>query len=203
MGEILIEMGLTLKKEVSSGRIPVFQKEFEVAQSGYNLDISDLPVDEIVPVGTPISCSDVTRKATVLKSAVLLENEADNETEYKVLKGHFLKVGEDVGAVIGGAAYAITAIDTSNSGYDVVTLGTTLGVALNAGDVLVKSSANGANACALHVVPTGLILDDAKIQENVSCASVLRGTVYARRIANGVHSAVKTALNLIVFSDSY
>lgn len=196
-------MGLVLKKTETSGRIPVFLREEEVAISGFRLDTTGLPADELVPVGTPISCDEVTRLAKVLKTAVLTENAADDATAYKVKKGHFMLVGENFGAVVGGAAYAITGIDTSNAAYDVITVGTTLGVALNAGDVCFKSSATGAAAAALHVTPTGLLLDDAKIEANVSVASVLRGTVYARRMANGLHAAVKAALPLIIFSDSY
>lgn len=196
-------MGLKLKREFGVDQIPVFQKEFEVAQGGFKLETNGLPPDELVTPGTPVGFDEVTRKVTVLKSAVLCENSGDDATEYKVKKGHFLTVGEDLGAEIGGAAYAITEIDKSNSDYDVITIGTTLGVALSVGDVLFKSSANGASAGALHLEPKGLLFDNAKIEDNASCGVVLRGTVYKRRVANGVHPAVIDVLPLIVFSESY
>jgi len=196
-------MGLKLVKTETSGRIPVIIKGLEVATGGFKLVTTGLPANQLVPVGTPISCNEETREAVVLKSAVLASNVTLSDVEYPVKKGHFLVVGEHLGAVEGGAAYTITGIDTSNAGYDVVTLGTTLGVALSAGDVLFKSSETGASAAELHVVPNGLLWEDVKIEDNVSLSSLIRGTVYAKRIANGVHSAVRKALPLIVFSESY
>jgi len=184
-------------------QIPIFQKEFEVAQGGFLLDTIGLPPDELVTPGTPVGFDEVTRKVTVLKTAVLYANATDTENNYQVKKGHFLTVGEDLGAEIGGAAYAITAIDTSNADYDVITIGPTLGVVLTVGDVLFKSSANGAAVGALHLEPKGLLFDNVKIEDNASCGVVLRGTVYKRRVANGIHLAVIDALPLIVFSESY
>lgn len=178
-------------------------KGLEVATGGFKLVTTGLPANQLVSVGTPISCNEETREAVVLKSAILASNVTDADVDYPVKKGHFLVVGEHIGAVEGGAAYTITGIDTSNAEYDVVTLGTTLGVALSAGDVVFKSSANGANAAALHVTPNGLLWEDVRIEDNVSLSSLIRGTVYAKRIANGVHTAVRKALPLIVFSESY
>ena len=196
-------MGLKLVKTETSGRIPVIIKGLEVATGGFKLVTTGLPANQLVPVGTPISCNEETREAVVLKSAVLASNVTLSDVEYPVKKGHFLVVGEHIGAVEGGAAYTITDIDTSNAGYDVVTIGTTLGVALSTGDVLFKSSAAGATAAELHVVPNGLLWEVVKIEDNVSLSSLIRGTVYAKRIANGVHTAVRKALPLIVFSESY
>jgi hypothetical protein len=196
-------MGLKLVKESGVDQIPIFQKEFEVAQGGFLLDTIGLPPDELVTPGTPVGFDEVTRKVTVLKTAVLYANAIDTETNYQVKKGHFLTVGEDLGAEIGGAAYAITAIDTSNADYDVITIGPTLGVVLTVGDVLFKSSANGAAVGALHLEPKGLLFDNVKIEDNASCGVILRGTVYKRRVANGIHLAVIDALPLIVFSESY
>ena len=196
-------MGLKLVKTETSGRIPVIIKGIEVATGGFKLVTTGLPANQLVPVGTPISCNEETRQAVVLKSAILASNVADDAVEYPVKKGHFLVVGEYLGASEGGAAYAITEIDTSNAAYDVVTVGTTLGVALSAGAVLFKSSATGATAAALHVAPTGLLWEDVKIEDNTSLSSLIRGTVYAKRIANGAHEAVRKALPLIVFSESY
>ena len=196
-------MGLKLVKESGVDQIPIFQKEFEVAQGGFKLDTTGLPAGEIVTPGTPMSANEETRVAKVLKSAVLYDAATDTATDYPVEKGHFFEVGDIVGYSVGGAAYAITEIDTTNEDYDVITVGTTLGVALSAGDVLFESSAEGADAGALNVTPKGLLFDNVKIEDNVSCAIVLRGTVYKKRIANGIPDAVKDALPLIVFSESY
>jgi hypothetical protein len=306
-------MGLKLVKEAGVDQIPIFQKEFEVAQGGFLLDTTGLPSGELVTPGTPVGFDEKTRKVNVLKTAKLYENsvstdvaatlevtiesveftitakasDADNangivfkfvdgtegvawngntltvtlttdrddydaadlETliqsategcpagfsvdevevsgegtpdlgdvelneeekfsggkeaqDLKLVKGHFLKVGEYVAATVGGAAYAISAIDTSNDNYDLVTLETALGVALSVGDVIFKSSATGETDGALHVTPKGLLFDNVKVEDNVTCAVVLRGTVYKKRVVNGIHSEVENALPLIIFSESY
>jgi len=196
-------MGLKLVKTETSGRIPVIIKGLEVATGGFKLVTTGLPANQLVPVGTPISCNEETRQAVVLKSAVLASNVTDVAVEYPVKKGHFFIVGEHTGAVEGGTAYTITAIDTTNAEYDIITLGTTLGVAMSEGEILFKSTAAGPTAAELHAVPTGLLWETVKIEDNVSLSSLIRGTVYAKRIANGVHSAVRKALPLIVFSESY
>ena len=196
-------MGLKLTKEVGVDQIPIFQKEFEVAQSGFKLVTTGLPEGEIVTPGTPVGFDEETREGTVLKTAVVYENATDTATAIKVKKGHFLQVGENVAFSVGGAAYSISAIDTSNADYDELTIGTTLGVALTSGDVLFKSSASGASAAALHITPKGLLFDNVKIEDNVSLAVVLRGTVYKKRIANGIPADVEAELPLIVFSESY
>jgi hypothetical protein len=196
-------MGLKLVKEAGVDQIPIFQKEFEVAQGGFLLDTTELPSGELVTPGTPVGFDEETRKVNVLKTAVLYEDATDEATTYKVNKGHFFAVDENLAASVGDAAYAISAIDTSNDNYDLVTLETALGVVLSVGDVLFKSSANGASAGALDVTPKGLLFDNVKVEDNVTCGVVLRGTVYKKRVANGIHSEVEDALPLIIFSESY
>ena len=82
----------------------------------------------------------------ITKTAELYENEANSETAYKVLKGHEFKVGDFIMACIdtGSSAYAITVIDTSNANYDVITVGTTLGLAMLDGDILIQAVAEAA-----------------------------------------------------------
>lgn len=196
-------MGLKLVKTETSGRIPIIIKGIEVATGGFKLVTTGLPADQLVSVGTPISCNEETRQAIVLKSAVLASNVTDTAIEYPVKKGHFLVVGEYLGASEDGAAYTITQIDSTNAEYDIITLETTLGVAMSEGEILFKSSAVGASSAKLHAIPTGLLWETVKIEDNVTVSSLIRGTVYAKRIANGVHSAVRKALPLIVFSESY
>jgi len=295
-------MGLKLVRELGVDQIPIFQKEFEVAQGGFKLDITNLPADEIVTPGTPMGVDEETRIAEVLKTAKLYENflfadvaaelvvmiesveftitakasdadkangiifgntltvtlitdddssydaaglqalirgatvecpadftvaevtvtgtgtpdlgnvELNEEEEFsggkeaadlKVEKGHFFKVGEYVGAVVDGDATEISAIDDSNEDYDLLKLDGDLGVAVSAGDAVFQSSAKGGSAAALNVTPKGLLFDNVKIEDNVSCAVVLRGTVYKKRVANGIPDDVVDVLPLIVFSESY
>lgn len=183
--------------------IDVFSTVLETATGGFNLDNTNLADDVVVPAGSPIAFDESTRVAKVLKTAIVYEDAGNTATALKIKKGHLLKTGEIVGAVIGGKAYAGT-LDTSNADYDVFTVATTLGVALTAGDVLFQSSASGASAAAFFGgTLKGLLYDDVIMADGVSCSVVLRGTVLARRVPGLSHSSIKTALPLIIFSQSY
>ena len=130
-------MGLTLTREKSTGGIPIFQQVPENAQGGYVLDATGLTAGVLVPAGTVMGASDSTRLAKPLKVAQVYENAISSATAIKVLKGQLFIVGDYVAKTVGGAAYAITAIDQTNAAYDLLTVGTTLGVALSAANQLI------------------------------------------------------------------
>jgi hypothetical protein len=196
-------MSLSVKKVAGGESIPVFVKVLEVAQGGFILDKTGLAGTEVLK-GTPVAYSESTRKAVPIKSAVMQAEAANNATEYKVLKGHHLIVGDILTTGTNAAKYAITAIDKSNAAYDAITVGTTLGVALAVGAVIFKSSGTaGANGGALHATPNGFLYEDTPIDDNEPVSVVIRGTVYKRRVPNGVHALVSTALTNFIFSESF
>lgn len=198
-------MGLQPTREVIAGEAPVFQNVFETASGGFSLDttgLSALAPGSVLKAGTPVGFDESTRKARVIKLAKLTANAANNATQYQVEKGHSFIVGEFVGYAIGGAAYAISSIDTTNPDYDVITLATTLGVAITAPAALFQSAASGASAAALIVSPRGLLLwnVDAKAGETVTV--VIRGTVYARRVPI-TPTAIRNLMPTIIYSESF
>lgn len=195
-------MGLTITKSSGGENIPVFQKVLEVAQGGFTLTKTGL--SGTVKKGTPVNFADATRLVVPFKCAVLQADAAVDATEYKVLKGHHLIVGDQLAVVVGGKNYAITAIVTTNAAYDAVTVATTLGVVLTAGAVLFKSTGTaGADTAALHVKPNGLLYEDTNVGDNEPVSVVIRGTVYSRRVANGIHAEVVKALPQVNFSSSF
>lgn len=206
-------MSVGLKRTLTVGSAPVFQgtgKDRQIAQGGFSLDTTGLILDapgaeSVIPAGSPIAFDESTRVAKLLKTAKVYENATNTATAIKVYKGHQLKAGDYVGAVVGGKAYDIT-IDTSNADYDVVTVSTTLGVALTADtSYLFQSSATGATAAALKVSPTGLLWSDAKVAVGESVSVVIRGTVYARRVPYfaDLVTALKTNNAQIIWSQSF
>lgn len=198
-------MSLQPVKTTAAGDIVVWQNVFETALGGFTLDttgLTTLAAGSVLKAGLPMGFDESTRKARCIKVATLYANATNTATTYQVLKGHNFIVGEYFGYTVGGAAYAITAIDTSNAAYDVLTVGTTLGVAITAGSALFQSSATGASAAALIVTPKGLLYEDTDPVANTTLSVVIRGTVYHRRIPT-VPSAIKTALSSIQFSESY
>ncbi len=195
-------MGLTLTREKSTGGIPIFQQVPENAQGGYVLDATGLTAGVLVPAGTVMGASDSTRLAKPLKVAQVYENAISSATAIKVLKGQLFIVGDYVAKTVGGAAYAITAIDQTNAAYDLLTVGTTLGVALTVGDSLFQSSATGATAAVYAVVAKGLLYQGVYVGVNESLSIAIRATVYARRIPI-VTTEIKALLPNIIFSQSF
>lgn len=197
-------MGLQPVKTTVAGGIPAFQKVLENAMGGFVLDHATLAVGDTVKAGQPVGYNEATRKATVVKVARVYENATNVATSIKVYKGSHFKVGDYAALTVGGAAYAITVIDTSNAAYDTWTVGTTLGVALTADtSILFQSSATGASAAAYSVTAKGLLYEDVTVSAGASVSVVIRGTVYERRVPY-VPTAVKTALTSnIIYSQSY
>lgn len=194
-------IGVT-KTTVTPG-VEIFQKILEVAPGGFTLDNSVLTAGADVKAGTILGYNETTRKANVVKQAVLQANASDSATAYRVLKGHHFQVGEPIAAAVSGAAYDIESIVTTESAYDTINIGTTLGVALTAGDVIFEAAAETADAAALKVTPKGVLKNDVIVADNEPVTVVTRGSVFLKRITGGVHSAVKTALSLIIFSEFY
>ena len=120
-------------------------------RGGVSVNVSELTQDYL-PAGTPIS-KPASGIAHVVKFAVLQANAANDATTLKIVKGHNLKVGDNVFAVSGGKCYAISAISTSNTAYDEITIGTTLGVALTAGAAIYQGNTTGASAGAFKYEP--------------------------------------------------
>lgn len=196
-------MSLQLSKTASASGVPVWQKVYDLLPGGFTLVITNLAVGNKVVAGTPLLCSETSRTATVVKTATMQASAGNTDTDYKVLKGHHFKVGDYLASVVGGKAYAITAIDTTNAAYDLLTVGTTLAVVLAAGDVLFQSSATGASAAALTATPNALLHEEAYVVDGYTAVNgVVRGNVFERRIP-GLLSTFKTALKGIIFSGTY
>lgn len=195
-------MGLTPVKTVVSSGVQVWQKVLETAQGGFTLDNTGLADGLTIPAGTPVGYDESTRKASVLKTATLQADATNTATKYRVLKGSPIAVGDNIGSAKGGAAYAVTAIDKSNAGYDELTVSTTLGVALSAGDAIFQSSATGGTAAAYKVTPKGRLYQDVVAAADADVAVVLRGTIYARR-APGLSAELQGLTPLIINSQSF
>lgn len=193
---------MKLVKETVNSGIPIWQTAHSpvTAQGGFTLDTTGLTAGEVIKGGSVIDFNESTRIAKVVKSATLTANAANNATTYQVKKGHNFKVGDNLAAATGGAAYAITGINTTNSEYDVLTVGTTLGVALTAGTAVFQSSATGATAAA--GTARGLSYEDYLVAENMDISVVIAGVVYERRIP-GVPATLKAMIPTIIFSQSF
>lgn len=194
-------MGMGYKRSFSTGDIPVFQgtgKDIQHAQGGFLLDSTGLAAGFVIKAGTPMSFDEATRIAKPLTAGVVIEAAGAAATDYKVLKNSAFKVGDNFAAVTGGKAYPITAINTSNADYDVITVGTTIG-AVVAGGFVFASSTTGVSNSAFSV--KGLLYRDTVVGVDDSVSVVIRGTVYARRVPYSAN--LETALPHIIYSQSF
>lgn len=147
---------------------------------------------------------DSAGKYHLVKTAKIHENAGNTATDYKVKKGHEFKVGD---VIMNGAAttkaYAITEIDTTTSeDYDTITVGTSLGVAVVAGEVLVQATAEAATAATgtYKYEPAGIALNTVDLtNSNTGCGILVRGTVVESLLAYFVDAGVKAKLPLVRF----
>lgn len=194
-------MALGVTREVGTSGIPVWQgsgKDIQLAQGGFKLSSTGLAATAVIPAGTPVVMDEVNRVAGILGTGILYETAGGSATDYKVKKGHTLKVGDYFASgAAGGKAYAITVINTTGSTlYDTITVGTTIGAA-TAGDTMYASTATGATASAYPAV-NGLLYADTLAGTDESISVVIKGTVYANRVP--YNSTLVAALPRIIYS---
>jgi len=102
----------------------------------------------VLKEGTPLGYNATDGMYHVVKTALIVGDATDAATEYEVAKGHHFKVGDYFGTD-GANGQAITAIDkTTNTDKDVITVGTTLGVAIDADDKVVAFQTVGVDKVA-------------------------------------------------------
>lgn len=176
----------------------IFQEISNTAQGGFLL-VDSVAVTGYaggqIQSGTVIGFDETTRNAKVCKAAVMQASATNVATAYPVLKGHNLKVGYTVVLQEGGTGRAITSIDTSNGAFDTITVGTTIGVATNAGSALFVSDIG-------YTAAKGLLLDSVDALASADLAVVTRGTVYENRIPS-VPATVKALIPNMIFSKSF
>lgn len=189
--------------------VPIWQgtkKDMQLYQGGFQLAATGLVPGTTIPAGTPLIVDEAARTATIVGGGTLQAAATGNPTTYRLNKGSTAKIGDYLALTIGGAAYAITAIDITNSAYDVYTVGTTLGNAAVGANIFVSSATGGA-AGAYNTGINAMLYDDKQVPFpgfGTEVAAVLRGTCYARRIpfANTTALAALTGLKWIIFSQS-
>jgi hypothetical protein len=196
-------MSLQPVKTIVNTGIPVFQNpdDMQLVQGGFTLDTTGLILNNSIAAGHPMYYDEATRKAKPVKCAELYANATNVATTYQVKKGHTFGIGDFMAFIVGGAAHTITAIDTSNALYDVITVDVTLGTVQVAGDVLFQSSAAGAAAGAVKDVAKGVLFSDTNIAVDEPLSVVVEAMVYERRVQKA-SSYAKANMPNIIYSQS-
>lgn len=146
---------MTVKRRKDTNTPRVFMHRVADIRGGVSVNVSELDCDYL-PEGSVLS-EPVSGICHVVKLATLTADATNTDTTYKVKKGHAFKVGDVVMLAANAKAYAITAIDkTTNSSYDSITVGTTLGAAASAGDQLILAKEAAASGSELKYKPLSL-----------------------------------------------
>jgi len=146
---------MTVKRKKEDSVKKVIQHRIADIRGGVGVKTSELGGDYLFE-GTPLGAP-VNGLVSVVKLAKMVTQAANNATNYEVAKGHHFKVGDVVMSAEGAKAYTITAINTTNTAKDVITLNTTLGVVVNVGASLMQAAAETAGTdSALKVVPQSI-----------------------------------------------
>ncbi len=132
----------------------------------------------------------------VVKTARLTEDATATTRAYKVAKGHHFKVGDFIMLKVGAKAYKITSINTSETLYDTINVGTTLGEAATAGAALVLAAAESADTTsAFKYVPKAMTGDsyDVEALNNHFVTAVTIGQ-FKESVIPAVSDDIKAAL---------
>lgn len=138
----------------------------------------------------------------VVKTLKVYEAATNTATSIKVFKGHEAKVGDVISNnKFAGASVAITAINNSNADYDTITVGATIGVVLNIGDVLVQANATAAAGAGVYkYTPVGITIAAVDLTvANQGTGVMVRGTVKESLMPYPVNAGIKEKLSLIRF----
>jgi hypothetical protein len=145
--------------------------------------------------GTPIGKGD-NGLFNVCKTAQIVTDATNTATTYDVAKGHHFKTGDRF-ATEGANGQLIASIDKTDPVKDVITLETTLGVAITAGTCAFESK--GANK-TLKVTPIAFVgsNEDVKAGDNLFVSAWVIGVV---RESNApiVNDTIKKELKDVVY----
>lgn len=131
-------------------------------------------------------------KYALIKAYPLVAAVAAADTSVKIAKGSGVAVGDVIAA--GKKGVACTAVDTSNSDYDVVTV--TLGVDIAAGKVLYQAAAASASAAAPIYTPEYVIGNEVFAGKGDQAVRFINGANLRKETAN-IASEVAALLPMI------
>lgn len=139
----------------------------------------------------------------LLVGAVLFADATKSAVNYKVKKGHQVKAGMFLaGDAEGSKAYAVTKVVTTDAEFDTITVGTTLGVTLKAGQSLYEVKAEDAvgDKGELPIKPLGIAKNEIDLTVNHPETGVsLSGYYTVAAMAFGAPKAITKHLSMMQF----
>jgi hypothetical protein len=187
-------MALTIKRKKDNRVVKCVLHRVADIPGGVTVSVADLGGDALFE-GTPIGVGS-NGLYKVCKTAQIITAAAADATTYEVAKGHHFKVGERF-ATDNANGQLITAIDKTNPGKDVITVGTTLGAAITAGSAAFQSSGANKTLIVSPVAFTGSN-EDVEAGSNLFVSAWVIGVI-GKSNAPIVNDAIKTALKGVIY----
>ena len=157
-------MALKINRSADTRVIKAIAHRVADIPGGVTVSVADLG-GTALKEGTPIAYAVADGLYHVSKTALVVTAATNVAVTYEVAKGTHFKVGDRF-AVEGANGQLITAIDkTTNTDKDVITVGTTLGIAVAVGAVAFESA--GANQLPKYV-PTAIAGSNYDVVANES-----------------------------------
>lgn len=170
-------MALTIHRKGESRYVHSLIQNLADVPGGVTIATADLIPGTILNEGAYVGKPDSAGICHIIKSAQIYEAAGASATSYKIAKGSQLKVGDVVTTGAGKAAYAITAINTTEALYDTITVGTTLGAATKGATIIQVATAGASAAVA---APLGRLVEfyNVKAGDNIFAPVVVIGTFH-------------------------
>lgn len=190
-------MAMTVKRRKDTSVKRVFQHRVADIRGGVGVKTSELGGDYLFE-GTPLGAA-VNGLCSVVKYAKVITAVAADATTIEVEKGHHFKVGDFVTSDEKAKAYAVTAIDKTNTAKDVITVGTTLGVAIAVNGCIVEAAAEAAgDTSELKVIPQSIngTGQHVKPNDNIFTDAWLIGTTKGNELPSCIADKLTGIINI-------
>ena len=183
------------KTALFTGTRPIFSGSPSIVPGGFNLDVANqhFAVGDVIPAGTLAIANEETRKVQIVRTATVVEIDAEDTKKVTLRVDEFFApcfaVGNKVlkaGAISGtfAAAPQITKIEKNGQSY-VVTLSAAIS-GLAANDTIVEVVDNSGNAAEIGKANTVTIRDEEVSEFETSVdvtADTMQYALYERRVA--------------------
>ena len=186
-----------MKRKTASftGTRPIFSGSPSIVPGGFNLDVANqhFAVGDVIPAGTLAIANEETRKVQIVRTATVVEIDAEDNKKVTLRVDEFFApcfaVGNKVlkaGAISGtfAAAPQITKIEKNGQSY-VITLSAAIS-GMVANDTIVEVVNNGGNAAEIGKANTVTIRDEEVSEFETSVdvtADTMQYALYERRVA--------------------
>lgn len=189
-------MTMTVKRRKDTQYPKVFVHRLADVRGGVSIKTSELS-GSYLPEGSVLSAPDANGLTHVVKYGIVQAAVTATGKKIKIDKNRGFKVGDYIMAAVGNVAYEITAIDTTNSTYDEITVGTTLGAIAKDAFIMQAAAESSTTDSALKYTPlalsgTGKAFDT---DSNLDMDAWIIGVTHGNPLPEAIATALKGIIN--------